>query len=138
MTDITIVNLLYYIFLFVRLGICLYAFAYINKNTYLRRDNKIVSNILWVVLLLLCIIAVNGDYWSYLYWYNEGGIHEEHVEPIWNSIKKIIPWNYTLFRAVVWGFGLILITKMIDYCKVNMPIALFLFGVFYILYFDMF
>ena len=135
MTDIAIVNLFYYAFLFVRLGICLYAFAYINKHTYLRRDNKTVSTVLWVVFLSLCIIAVTGDYWTYMYWYNEGGVLDEHMEPIWINIKKMLPWNYTVFRAIVWGSGLVLMTKIIYYCRVNKSVAFLLFGVFYILYY---
>lgn len=135
MTDITIVNLFYYAFLFVRLGICLYAFAYINNNTYLRRDSKTVSAVLWVVCLFLCIIAVTGDYWTYMYWYNEGGVLDEHMEPIWNNLKNVLPWNYSVFRAIVWGSGLLLMAKIIDYCRVNKTVAFLLFGVFYILYF---
>lgn len=137
MTDIALANFIFYLSLFLKLMIILYTMAFLNKSKYIHGYNKRVSLLLWLILLLLCVYAVSGDYWTYKYWYEEGGdYYDAHMEPIWNYIRKIIPWGFSVFRAVVWGAGLLLIAKIIDYCHVDKALTYCLIGVFYISYFS--
>lgn len=128
------INTLYYCYLFLRLGLILYSLYFIYKEKYLKGYAKRTPFVLGFLILIICVIAVGGDYWSYLSWY-ETGLLDEHVEPIWMHIKDLIPWNYSLFRAIVWGVGLILMIQLFDICNVDKALALCLFGSFYIVFY---
>lgn len=90
-----------------------------------------VAFLILPLLLFLCVFYPSGDYWTYLYWY-ENGEKFTHLEEIWTVIRNILPEDYNLFRAAVWGSGLIIFMQICKWTVCRFSIALLIFGAFYI------
>lgn len=131
----SVATLYYILYLFMRLGIVLYALLFLSKSKYSIGYKRVTPFLLMLLFLWLCVYAVSGDYWSYRYWYDFGGSFDDRIEPIWGVVKKIIPWGYSVFRAIVWGAGLVLFAKTIELCGVDKMLSYCLFGVFYFHYY---
>lgn len=128
------INTVYSCYLYLRLGLILFAVHFIFYEKHNKGYSKFTPFVLSAFILLICVFANGGDYWTYLRWYETDSL-DEHIEPIWIFVKSIVPWNYSLFRFFVWGTGLIVMSRIIDRCRVDKAMALCLMGSFYIVSF---
>lgn len=126
-------NLYYWVFLFLRLAVMLYSIYFIWNQGYRKQYKRSLPIILGLLLTVICVVEVSGDYWSYKRWYDAGLLmEEEHFEPIWYYIRNLVPYGFDYFRLAAWGSGILLFCMMCRNAKVDLALALCLFGMFYI------
>lgn len=112
-------------------GVSIYSIQIYKSRNYIVNNSKVTRVALFVVLLLLVVFSATGDYWSYRAWY-ESEIEYLHFEPIWETIRSIIPWGFDVFKLVLWGGCLLLFTIMCKLHKSDLLISFSLFALFYI------
>ena len=123
-------NTYYTIYLGLKLLLIIIALVYLYNKGYKKPLKSSYTIFFFMGILAVCIFADVGDYWSYYRWYE--GYDDEHIEMIWYLIKAIIPFGYDIFRGVVWGVGLLLYVRMCKKYNVDIVLALCLFSIFYI------
>lgn len=111
-------------------GISIYSIRLFYTRNYLVNNSTTPRIVLFIVLLLLIVFNASGDYWTYRMWY-DSGTEIVHFEPIWETIRSIIPWGFDIFKLVLWGGCLILFTIMCKWHKSDLLIAFSLFALFY-------
>ena len=120
----------YLVYFFLIAGVSFYSIRLFYTRNYLVNNKRTPRIILFIVLLLLIVFAASGDYWTYRKWYDTG-FETEHYEPIWDTIRLLIPWSFDFFRWVLWGGALVLFTIMCRLHKSELLIAFPLFALFY-------
>lgn len=123
-------NLYYILYLALQTVVVLFAIIYFLNLNKTSNEKKSVPFLLGLVLILICVFAASGDYWTYKFWY-EMGFSEEIIEPTLHWVKLLVPNNYDIYRAVVWGTGIVLFYLICVQCRLDVTMSMFLFVVFY-------
>ena len=116
------------------IGVSFYSIRLFTTKNYLVNTSTATPVVLFIIILILIIVSATGDYWSYRLWYDTGR-ENLHFEPIWNTIRSIIPWGFNIFRLILWGGGLILFTIMCKWNKTDLILSYSLFILFYTFYY---
>ena len=120
----------YLIYFLLMTGVSIYLIRLIFTRDYFVNDRSTPRVVLFVVLLLQIVVAASGDYWTYRMWYDRG-VETEHYEPIWETIRTLIPWGFDVFKLILWGGCLLLFTIMCRWHKSELLIVFPLFALFY-------
>lgn len=122
----------YIVYALLMTGISVYSIRLFKSRNYLINTSTTPRIVLFIVLLLLTVFCATGDYWSYRAWYDYG-LENLHFEPMWETVRSIIPWGFDIFKLVLWGGGLLLFTIMCKWHKSDLLISYSLFALFYMI-----
>ena len=90
--------------------------------------NKINLGMTLLALLLVIVVSVDGDWFSYqdLVWnYDLSVGAHNHGEPVYAYIISFVNKNYLLFRIIVWGGAMVLAALSFHRFEINVNVALF-------------
>ena len=109
-----------------------------TKFTYIfsTKENK---NIFFLVLLFSVVSWTNGDWFHYKLIINNPSVindNASNMETFYEKLAQFVRHNYLLFRIVVWGSALALLTLSFKNYKIDRACALFLLLAVFINYFD--
>ena len=111
-------------------------------NLYIQENNKIRTTLLFLGLLLFALTSFVGDdffhYYEFMHEYRGQvfGDQEIGLEAFYQYLISFIDGNYFLFRLVVWGGSLVLITCAARKFETNLYHTLFLILAGYIITFS--
>lgn len=120
----------YIIYALLMTGVSIYSIHLFYTRNYLVNNSGTPRVVLFIALLLMIVFSASGDYWTYRMWYDTGTTIV-HFEPIWETIRTIIPWGFDVFKLVLWGGCLLLFTIMCKWHNSDLLIAFSLFALFY-------
>ena len=124
-----------YCFVFFLLIFLLFFSKYNSKRLF--TSFSTLNKIMFCLILAYVITSFyNGDFWHYKLYVIEDYQFYKPSEPIYDIIKTICFNNYLLFRIVIWGSALLILTQTLKKYKLNINMSLYFFFCMYISVFD--
>ena len=124
-------------------GMYVYCFAFylfIFLVYWKRYSNQNTKKLDFSFFFLICVYVVtsfyNGDFWHLQAYISFGYELWKPSEEVYDTIAALVNNNYLLFRTIVWGGGLVLLTKVFKRYGLNQNTSLYYFFVLYISVFD--
>jgi len=108
-----------------------YSHNLINKST------SFPWQIIACILTISICNVIGGDFWGYMLAFQKGTFTtNEDAEWVWPILVSCFPDNYFLFRAFVWGLGILCFCTVSKLTDARLEMSCYLFLIFYIFTFS--
>lgn len=128
---------IYVLFISIYILVFLYGVIYVRKDNLFYDNNNRIKSVIFVCFFIIFAVfyCINSDYFSYRIWVDSYAwiLSDFSKEIVYAYIVDLVQGNYELFRLMVWGSALLIVSQ----CYRIMGAQVFLtMLILFVLFFD--